>query len=133
MFSPAAIEMRFVFLFFITVFLMTGGPIESLGGDSLSDDEAAIAIHIKALHDEGSETRASAAAGLRLIVAKYRSGTSNIRSRDSGEAGWMEKVNQVTEGMTRAEVVKIHPPSCQKPILVRAQPAISAIGSITIG
>lgn len=109
MFSLAAIEMRFFILFFISALFFTGGQTESFGGDSLSDDEAAIALHIKALHDEDSETRASAAAALRLIIAKYPSGTSNIRSWDSGEAGWMEKVNQVTEGMTKAEVVKILP------------------------
>src|SRR6266850_2531970 len=78
--------------------------------DDISKDEAAIAVHIKALHDEKSETRAAAAEALRRIVAKYPSRSVNIRSKDAGEAYWKEKIDRVKSGMTEAEVLKIIPP-----------------------
>jgi antitoxin component YwqK of YwqJK toxin-antitoxin module len=101
---------RLFILFFINVLFLSGWQLEDLRADSLSDDEAAIALHIKALHNGNSEVREAAAEALRRIIAKYPSGTSNIRSKDSGEACWIEKVSQVKEGMTKPEVVKIIPP-----------------------
>lgn len=100
---------RFFILLFINILFLSGWQLAS-GVDSLSEDEAAIAVNIKALHNENSEVREAAAEALRRIIAKYPSGSSNIRSKDSGEAYWMEKVSQVKEGMTKTEVVKILPP-----------------------
>ena len=100
---------RLFILFFINVLFLSGSQLGSIHADSLSDDEAAIALHIQALHNGNSEVRQAAAAALRRIIAKYPSGTSNIRSKDSGEAYWIEKVNQVGKGMTQTEVVKILP------------------------
>lgn len=102
--------MRFLILLFIGVLFLSGSQLEGPRADSLSHDEAAIALHIKALHNENSEVREAAADALRRIIAKYPSGTSNIRNKDSGEAYWMEKVSQVSEGLTKTEVVKILPP-----------------------
>jgi len=76
---------------------------------SLGDDDASIATNIKALYSPDGEVRAAAAKQLRQIVAKYPSGTINIRSDDGGEAFWMEKLNQIAPGMTKAEVDKILP------------------------
>jgi hypothetical protein len=102
--------MGFLILFLVNVLFLSGSQLQSPGADSLSNDEAAIALYIKALHNESSEVREAAAEVLRRIIAKYPGGTSNIRIKDSGEAYWMEKVSQVKEGMTRTEVVKILPP-----------------------
>jgi antitoxin component YwqK of YwqJK toxin-antitoxin module len=101
---------RHFILFFINLLFLSGWQLEGVRPDSLSDDEAAIATNIKALHDGNSEVREAAAEVLRRIIAKYPSGTSNIRSRDGGEAYWMERVSQIKEGMTKTEVVKILPP-----------------------
>ena len=101
---------RLFILFFINVLFLSSWQLRSISADSLSDDEAAIALHIKALHNRNSEVREAAADALRRIIARYPSGTSNIRSKDSGEAYWMEKVSQVKAGMTKADVVKIIPP-----------------------
>lgn len=76
---------------------------------SLRDDEAAIATNIMALYAMDSEVRVSAARQLRRIVAKYPSRTTNIRSKDGGEALWMEKVNRIGAGMTKTEAAKILP------------------------
>jgi len=83
--------------------------------NTLDRDEAAIAVHIKALHDPSNDVRAAAAKALREIVAKYGNGTSNIRERDAGEARWMEKVKQVKPGMAKAEVQRILPPFPESP------------------
>ena len=104
---------RLLNLFFINVLFLSGGQLGSLYADSLSQDEAAIAVHIKALHNQSSDVREAAAEALRRIIAKYPNGTSNIRSKDSGEAYWTERVNLVKEGMTRIEVVRILPPFIQ--------------------
>jgi hypothetical protein len=101
---------RLFILFFITVLFLSGWEFEGVSADSLSDDQAAIALHIKALHDGNSEVRDAAAKALRRIIAKYPSGTSNIGTKDSGEAYWMEKLSLVKEGMTGTEVVKVLPP-----------------------
>jgi hypothetical protein len=74
------------------------------------DDEESVAAHLKALRSPDDKTRAAAAAALRRIVAKYPSGTIYLASKDGGEAAWREKVNRVTVGMTKAEVLKILPP-----------------------
>jgi hypothetical protein len=100
---------RVFVLFFINVLFLSGWQSEGIRADSLSHDEAAIALNIKALHNVKSEVREAAAKALRRIIARYPSGTSNIRSNDSGEAYWMEKVSQVRVGMTRIEVGKILP------------------------
>jgi hypothetical protein len=92
-----------------------GLPSEALPLDSLSEDAAAIAAHIKALGDEKSDVRATAAKALRLLVAKYPSRTVYLRGKDGGEAYWTEKVNQVKPGMTRAQVLKIIPPFPEAP------------------
>jgi RNA polymerase sigma factor (sigma-70 family) len=78
--------------------------------DTLAKDEEAVAAHIKALHDADSETRATAAAALRRIVARYPSRTVYLASKDGGESVWQKKVDQVKPGMTKAEVQKILPP-----------------------
>jgi hypothetical protein len=101
---------RLFILFFINLLFLSGWQLEGVRADSLLEDEAAIAVNIKALHDGNSEVREAAAEVLRRIIAKYPSGTSNIRSMDSGEAYWMERVAQIRVGMTKAEVVKILPP-----------------------
>lgn len=76
----------------------------------LKEDEAAVAECIKALRDAKSETRKTAAADLRKIVAKYPSGTIYLASKDGGEALWLDKINQVAMGMPKAEVLKLLPP-----------------------
>jgi antitoxin component YwqK of YwqJK toxin-antitoxin module len=101
---------RLLVLIFISVLFLSGSQSLSVSADSLSDDEAAIVLDIKGLHNPNSKVREAAAAALRRIIARYQSGTSNIRSKDSGQAYWMEKVTEVTEGMTSSEVVKILPP-----------------------
>ncbi|MGH7135955.1 MAG: toxin-antitoxin system YwqK family antitoxin, partial [Pirellulales bacterium] len=83
--------------------------------DPISDDEAAIAIHIKALHDESGEARETAAAALRAIVAKYPAGTTNIRSPDGGKTDWSNKVDLVVPGMKKAEARMILPPFAKSP------------------
>lgn len=98
---------RHFILFFINLLFLSGWQLEGVRPDSLSDDEAAITVNMKALHDGNSEVREAAAEALRRIIAKYPSGTSNIRSKDGGEAYWMERVSQIKEGMTKTEVVKI--------------------------
>jgi antitoxin component YwqK of YwqJK toxin-antitoxin module len=77
--------------------------------EDVSRDELAIAGHIKALSDEKSDVRQAAAESLRNIVAKYPSGTSDITRRDSGEAFWLERTNQVKPGMREADVLKVLP------------------------
>jgi antitoxin component YwqK of YwqJK toxin-antitoxin module len=104
-----------LFILLISVLCLTNWSSKAIFADSLSDDDVAIAAHVKALHDEKSEVREAAAKALRLIVAKYPSGTSDIRRNDSGEAYWTAKVNQVIPGMTKAEVVKILPPLPNSP------------------
>jgi hypothetical protein len=74
-----------------------------------TDDEAAVAACIKALSDAKSEMRKAAAADLRRIVAKYPSGTIYLTSKDGGEAIWREKVDLVTPGMSKTEVLKLLP------------------------
>jgi antitoxin component YwqK of YwqJK toxin-antitoxin module len=86
------------------------------------DDEAAVAANIKALQSANSETRATAAAELQRIVAKYPSGTIYLAKKDGGEAVWREKVNRIDAGMTKAEVFKILP-------LFPEEPGISEHGS----
>ena len=88
---------------------LVGLPLEAVPLDPVSKDEAAIAAHIKALHDVKSEVRSAAAEALRGLVAKHPSRTVYLRSKDGGETYWTEKVNQVKPGMTRAQVLKILP------------------------
>ena len=97
---------------FLLVLLCSPGAAQI---DSLSNDEAAIVANIKALHSENSEVREVAATALRKIIAKYPGGTSNIRSKDGGEAEWMKKVVQVVPGMTEFEVSQILPPFRENP------------------
>lgn len=77
--------------------------------DTVAEDEAAITKYIQALHDPSNEVRTAAAKALREIVAKYPSGTTNIRERDGGEARWKARLNEVKIGMTREEVGQILP------------------------
>ncbi len=92
-------------------------PVGSLAADdaAITADEAALAAYIKRLHDSNSNTRAEAATGLRRLVAKYPSGTVYLRSNDGRVAAWQEKVNQIKQGMTKAEVVKLLPPFPEAP------------------
>lgn len=83
--------------------------VASSQAQNFRDDEAAIAANIKALYALDSEVRAAAARQLRRIVAKYPSRTTNIRRKDGGKAFWMEKVNRIVPGMTKAEAAKILP------------------------
>jgi hypothetical protein len=53
---------------------------------TIEEDEALVAKDIKALHDAHEEMREEAAAQLRGIIAKYPSGTSDLRHKDSGKA-----------------------------------------------
>ena len=108
--------MRWILLTSLINFVLLTGPLKA-AESTLEADEAAIIANTKALHDEQGSVREAAAAALRDIVAKYPSGTSNIRDRDSGEAYWMKKVQQVTPGMTEAEVLKILPPFKETPEL----------------
>ena len=101
---------RVLITFVVIALFLAGSRLEAVPLDSLSKDEAAIAAHIKALHDVKSEVRAAAAEALRTIVAKYPSRTANIRDKDGGEAYWTEKINQIKPGMKKAEVLKIIPP-----------------------
>jgi hypothetical protein len=100
---------RRLLIFVVGALFLMGPNSAAVPLDSLSKDEAAIAIHIKALHDSKSEVRAAAAEALRIIVAKYPSRSVYIRSKDAGEAYWTEKIKQVKPGMTRAQVLKIIP------------------------
>ena len=93
---------RYLILFVIVAQFLVGWPLEATPLDSISRDEAAIAVDIKSLRDERSEVRAAAAEALRLVVAKYPSRTVYIRSKDGGEAFWTEKINQVKPGITPA-------------------------------
>ncbi|MGH7137083.1 MAG: hypothetical protein ACREHD_15185, partial [Pirellulales bacterium] len=61
------IPRRFAFLFAI-LSMVSLSPFVARA-DAISDDEAAIALHIEALHDESGEARETAAAALRAIVA----------------------------------------------------------------
>ena len=79
------------------------------------NDEEAVKAHIKALHDTDRATRATAAAALRRIVAKYPSGTVYLSSQDGGAATWQAKVNRIKPGMTRAEVQRILPAFAEEP------------------
>ncbi|MEP6789155.1 MAG: hypothetical protein ABJB40_12030, partial [Acidobacteriota bacterium] len=106
---------RLFSIFFIGFLFLTGCLGTYASSDTLSEDEAAIVANIKALHSEKSEVREAAAKELRRIIAKYPSGTTNIRSKDGGEAYWTEKVNQIMPGMAEAEVVKILPPFSEYP------------------
>ncbi len=106
---------RVSFKLFISFLFLTGCGWLFAQADSLPDDEAAITANIKALHSVNNEVRAKAAEALRRIVAKYPSGTSNIRSKDGGEADWMKKVGQVVPGMTAFEVSQILPPFADAP------------------
>ena len=106
---------RFFSFLVIGALFLVGRPLDAGPLNSLSKDEAAIAVHIKSLSDERSEVRAAAAEALSLLVAKYPTGTVYIRSKDAGEAAWTEKVNQVKSGMTRAQVLKILPPFPEAP------------------
>jgi len=99
----------------INVLFLMGWQAEARPDDPVANDEAAIAAKIKALHDPKNDVRATAAAELRRIVAKYPSGTSNIREKDSGEAYWMKNVKQVKPGMKEADVLKLLPPFSQSP------------------
>lgn len=83
--------------------------------DTISDDEAAIASNIKALHSEETGVREAAAKEIRRIIAKYPSGISNIRYKDGGEASWKENVDQVKPGMTEADVTKFLPVFAESP------------------
>lgn len=102
--------MRLFAIVLISTLCLANWSNRSVLADSLAEDEAAISTHIKALHDEDNATREAAAKALRLIISKYPSGTSHIRSDDSGKAYWMEKVDRVTPGITKAKVIKILPP-----------------------
>ena len=94
----------FIGLLLLTALAAAVPPIESL-----VEDEAQIARLIKKLGDPNSEVRASAAAALRKIVARYPSGTANIRNEDAGEAAWLKKIDQLKPGATKAEVLKVLP------------------------
>lgn len=96
------------FTILLAIFILAGTGFTQK--DALSADESAIAANIKLLHSENGEIRSSAAKELRSIIAKYSSGTSNIRDKDGGEAFWMQKVNQIVPSMVKAEVVKVLPP-----------------------
>jgi antitoxin component YwqK of YwqJK toxin-antitoxin module len=85
------------------------GAERDANADALAQDEAAVAVHIKALNDPSNDVRAAAAKALREIVAKYGNGTSNIRDPEGGKVYWTEKINQVKPGMRQAEVLKILP------------------------
>lgn len=74
---------------------------------ALAADEASIAQAISSLSDASSEVRAAAAAELRRIVAKYPSGTVNIREPDGGEARWKKVLATIKPGMAAEEVKKI--------------------------
>ena len=100
---------RLLSILFTSVLFLSGYFANVTRGDTLSDDETAIAANIKALHSENSDCREAAAKDLRRIIAKYSSGTSDIRRKDGGEAYWTEKVNQVVPDMSEAEVVDILP------------------------
>jgi antitoxin component YwqK of YwqJK toxin-antitoxin module len=76
---------------------------------ALAADEAAVAAHIKALSDPNSDKRAAAAEALRQIVARYPSGTVNLRAQDGGEAEWRKKIAEITPDMSLAEIRKILP------------------------
>lgn len=77
-------------------------PVDEIGADEIS-----IAQLIALLSDSSASVRESAAAQLRRIVAKYPSGTVNLREEDGGGARWREKVQQVKPGMTPADVEEI--------------------------
>jgi len=74
---------------------------------TVEEDEALVAKDISALHDEHEEVRAKAAAELRSIIARYPSGTSDLRDKDSGEAMWREKLAMIKVGMHFGEVMEL--------------------------
>lgn len=77
--------------------------------NNLTQDEAAIVSNIEKLRTDDGDVRATAAKSLRQIIAKYSSGNTNIRSKDGGRAFWIERVDQVMPGMSKAEVAKLLP------------------------
>ncbi|MBI5684257.1 MAG: hypothetical protein HZC54_04185 [Verrucomicrobia bacterium] len=101
---------RFLTLLLASAFVPSGWLQCDASADSLPDDEAAIAKHVVALKDKASEVRAAAAKALREIVAKYPSGTTNIRESDGGEARWKAKAEQIKPGMSQEEALEILPP-----------------------
>ncbi len=98
---------RFMVMAVAMGMLAAGGAARA--GDTLAEDETAIAKYIHRFHDSSEEVREAAAKELRVIVAKYGNGTSNIREKDTGEARWREKISHVKVGMTSAEVLKFLP------------------------
>ncbi len=104
-------------LFVIDETLKPGDPVllEAAAAPKVSEDEAAVSTHIKALRSADGETRKVAAAALRRIVAKYPSGTTYLSSKDGGEAAWREKVDRVEPGMAKAEVLKLLPAFAEAP------------------
>src|SRR5438552_3146978 len=102
-----AVRMNRLSLTALITFFLAVAMANVIRADSLSDDETTIAADIKLLHSKNSDVREGAAKDLRKIVARYPSGTTDIRRKDGGEAYWMEKVNQIIPGMTAAEVKKI--------------------------
>jgi len=101
---------RFLTLFLASAVVPFGWLQCDASADALSDDEAVITKHVAALKDKASEVRAAAAKAIREIVAKYPSGTTNIRESDGGEARWKAKAAQIKPGMSQEEALKILPP-----------------------
>jgi hypothetical protein len=78
--------------------------------DPVSADEAALAKHIKTLESPEVAAREAAAASIRAIVAKYPSGTVNIREADGGASRWKGKLAEVKPGISEAEALRILSP-----------------------
>ena len=83
----------------------------AMPAEQLVADEAAVAAAQERLHDPANDVRAAAAKKLREIVARYPSGTADLRHADSGKQAWLDRLAQVTPGMPVAQVKQILPPA----------------------
>jgi len=95
------------FLLFLTISLR--GCLQALA--TVEEDEALVAKDLESLYDAHEEVRAKAAAQLRSIIARYPSGTSDLRHKDSGEAMWKKRLSKLHSGMPWLEVLGRLPPA----------------------
>jgi hypothetical protein len=106
----ARISSRVGILFVFAFTALAALVLEAASLDQVSVDEAALAKHIQMLESSALAVREAAAASIRTIVAKYPSGTVNIREADGGAARWQRKLEEVKSGMSEADALLILAP-----------------------
>jgi hypothetical protein len=70
-------------------------------------DEATVARDIYALHHPHASARAEAAQELCAVVARYPSGTTDLRRPDAGRAFWEQRLSRIKPGMTEPDVLRL--------------------------